>query len=154
MSTLARITAQEISLLSDFIGLLKHEQEALKQAEAMALPEITERKTRLVEQLNTLEGERGRFLSLKAGENIKTAMTRWLDQNPGDKNAAVDWKKMMFLAREAKQLHEQNGQLIKIHLQQTGELLAVLIRQSPQNTLYGSDGQAWQSSGSRIVDSA
>jgi flagellar biosynthesis/type III secretory pathway chaperone len=41
-----------------------------------------------------------------------------------------------------------------MHLQQTSEALVILTRQAEQHTLYGSNGQAAQVSGSRIVDSA
>lgn len=154
MSELAQLSAQEISLLSDYIGQLKLEQDALKRAEATALPEISERKVKLVERLNELEYTRSQLLSSPNGENMRAAMTRWLAKNPSDKAAAVNWEKVIDLARQAKQLHDLNGQLIKLHLQQTGELLAALTRQSQQSALYGSDGQAWQRTGSRIVDSA
>ncbi|KXB30494.1 hypothetical protein AT959_14275 [Dechloromonas denitrificans] len=154
MHKLAAIAARETAQLTEFIALLKLEQDALKRADASALPAISEQKLRLVEALNAIEQERGVALGADAGENARSAMTRWLAANPEQKDIASSWKHLMDLAREAKQLHELNGQLIKMHLHQTGELLAVLTQQFQKNTLYGSDGQTSSTSGSRIVDSA
>jgi flagella synthesis protein FlgN len=58
------------------------------------------------------------------------------------------------LAKEAKALHDLNGKLLNIHLQQTTEAIAVLTQQHQAHSLYGSDGQSAMSTGSRIVDSA
>lgn len=154
MHKLAAIAARETAQLTEFIALLKLEQDALKRADASALPAISEQKLRLVEALNAIEQERGVALGADAGENARPAMTRWLAANPEQKSIAASWKNLMDLAREAKQLHELNGQLIKMHLHQTGELLAALTQQFQKNTLYGSDGQTSSTSGSRIVDSA
>ena len=154
MHPLAALAARETDQLKEFIALLKLEQDALKQADASALPAISEQKLRLVEALNTIEKERSVALGTAVGENGRSAMTRWLAAHPEQKNIASGWKKLMDLAREAKLLHELNGQLIKMHLDQTGELLAALSQQFQKNTLYGSDGQTSSTSGSRIVDSA
>ncbi len=154
MSDFAAITEREITLISRFVGLLKDEQEALKRANAAALPEIGAAKAELVEQLNSLEAERRSALGITGDEKTRVAMTEWLAKHPKELTAAVNWENLLNLAREAKQLQEINGRLVDIHLQQTSEALAVLTRQSERQTLYGSNGQAAQISGSRIVDSA
>lgn len=154
MTELASITAQETVLLSEFIGLLEQEQDVLKRADVVALTGIGQQKVELVGQLNALELARSKILPRQSGETAKAAMTRWLASKPGDQEAVANWKKLMELARRAKQLHEINAQLINLHLQQTGELLSILTQQSQKTPLYGSDGQAAPSTGSRIVDSA
>jgi flagella synthesis protein FlgN len=154
MSGIATIAEREIALISRFIALLKDEQEALKLADASALPEISAAKIDLVEQLNLLEAERRSALGITGDEKTQAAMAVWLTNNPKDKTAAVNWKKLLNLAQEAKQLHELNAQLVGMHLQQTSEALVILTRQAEQHTLYGSNGQAGQFSGSHIVDSA
>jgi flagella synthesis protein FlgN len=118
------------------------------------LPEISAAKIDLVEQLNLLEAERRTALGIVGDENTRAAMGVWLANKPNDQTAAVNWKKLLNLAQEAKQLHELNAQLVGMHLQQTSEALVILTRQAEQHTLYGSNGQAAQVSGSRIVDSA
>jgi len=154
MPDIAAITEREIALISRFVALLKDEQETLKRADASALPEISSAKIGLVEQLNLLEVERRTALGIVGDEKTRAAMTVWLANNPNDQTAAVNWEKLLNLAQEAKQLHELNAQLVGMHLQQTSEALVILTRQAEQHTLYGSNGQAAQVSGSRIVDSA
>ncbi len=154
MSGLAAITQQEIELVSRFVALLQKECEALQCAEVGTLPEIAGEKTPLIEQLNTLEMKRGQLLKAGPGENVSTAMSRWLEANPKEQQIAADWKKLLDLAREAKRLNTLNSSLVKMHLNHTGEMLDVLTQQARKQALYGSNGQASQLSGSRIVDSA
>ena len=153
MSVLAAILDQEIVLLSSFIALLEKEQSALKLGESTLLPGICEQKLALIAQLNAQESTRGNALQLNA-DNLHTGTIQWLQAHPDDRNAADRWKKMIELARNAKHLHELNGRLVQMHLQQTNELLASLTRKAEQNTFYGSNGQAQSVTGSRLVDSA
>jgi len=153
MSALAAILDQEIALLSGFIALLEKEQSALKLGESTQLPDICEQKLALIAQLNAQESARGNALQLSA-DNLHTGTIQWLQTHPDDKQAADRWKKMIELARNAKHLHELNGRLVQMHLQQTNELLASLTRKVEQNTFYGSNGQAHSITGSRLVDSA
>jgi len=154
MPDLKAITQREIELVSGFVALLKKESEILQRAEISTLPEIAAEKNQMIEQLNTLEMQRGKLLKAATGESIRIAMARWLEAHPEEHSAAVDWKKLLDLASEAKQLNTLNSNLVKMHLNHTGEMLDVLTQQARKQSLYGSDGQASQLTGSRIVDSA
>lgn len=153
-SQLAALTEQEIKLISSLKSRLEEEQEALKAGNATALPALGDQKQKLIEQLNSLESERAGFLGCHQGEDVRAAMENWLGKHPEQRQLAGNWKKLLDLARQAKQLHEVNGQLVNMHLQQTKEILAALNLTAQQNTFYGADGQASTASGSRIVDSA
>lgn len=154
MSSLAALTGQEIELISRFIALLNEEQDALKRADTSPLAEIASEKIKLIEQLNGLELARGEKLGSSDSASIRAAMTHWLEQHPDEKGLATEWAKLLDLARQAKHLHELNSRLVGMHLRHTSEILAVLTRQGQHNSLYGSNGQAAQATGSRIVDSA
>lgn len=154
MATLSAITAQEIELVSQFVALLEKERDALKKGEIGQLGVIGAAKMPLIEQLNAFEVSRGQTLGVVGSENIRSAMKQWLASHPNEKTTANNWAKLLDLARQAKQLHELNSLLVNMHLQQTNELLAVLTRQPNAAPLYGSNGQAAQVTGSRIVDSA
>lgn len=153
MSALAAILDQEISLLSSFIGLLEREQNALKQGESSLLPDICKQKLIVIAELNAQESARGSILQLSS-ENLHAGTIQWLKAHPDDNKAGDRWKEMLEQARKAKNLHELNGRLVQMHLQQTDELLASLTRKAEQNTFYGSNGQAHSITGSRLVDSA
>lgn len=154
MSTLSALTEQEIGLMTDLLSRLKEEQDALKNGNAGALPTLGEAKLKLIEQLNAIETARSQFLLCKGGTDVRAAMQAWLAAHPDQLTLATSWNKVLDLARQAKLLHEVNGKLVGMHLQQTNEMLAALTSPAQQNTLYGSDGQASLASGSRIVDSA
>lgn len=149
----APVTQNEVKTMGDFVALLQKEQDALVRADAAALPDISEHKLVVLADLNQFEQRRQAVLQPASNENTKDAMQRWLSQHEADRSTADLWQQLMTLAREAKRLHELNGQLIAAHLNQTSELLAVLKR-SEHNTLYGANGQAQQRSGSRIIDLA
>jgi flagella synthesis protein FlgN len=151
---LQALIKQESALLGDFIVLLGKEQEALKRADAAALPELGEAKSQLVDQLNALEISRAKALGQTEATLAPEAVLGRLTALPGGQALVERWKDLLELARQAKQLHEQNRQLLQMHLQQTSELLAALTRKAERQTLYGSNGQAQLNTGSRIVDSA
>ena len=117
MPDIAAITEREIALISRFVALLKDEQNALKCADAPALPEISAAKIDLVEQLNSLEAERRAALGIVGDEKTRAAMAVWLANNPNDQTAAVNWEKLLNLAQEAKQFYEINAQFVGMHLQ-------------------------------------
>jgi flagella synthesis protein FlgN len=154
MNIIAALTKREVELISSFVALLNEEQDALKRRDPSSLQDLAAAKLPLVDQLNEMESQRRFALGIVDDRNTREAMSRWLAENPDQQSTAASWKKLLTLAAEAKQLHELNAGLVSMHLQNTTEALVVLNRQSAQNTLYGSDGQAAQSSGSRIVDSA
>ncbi len=152
--SLQAILDQEIALLASFIELLDAEQGALKRIETLTLPEIADKKQVVIEQLNGLELARGKALGIKPEQDLRAETLRWLNSYPENGQAASAWKKIIELARQAKQLHDLNWQLLQMHLQQTNELINALTLPARKNTLYSSDGQEYLATGSRLVDSA
>lgn len=153
MSAASALLEHEIALISRFLDALREEQLALKAGKAEELLPLIETKAALAEQLNTLESGRQAALGLKHTENPRLAMDEWLNRAK-DPLAAVNWKKLLELAREAKTLHDINGRLIDMHLRNTAGSIAILTQKSATPPLYGADGQSAGNSGSRIVDSA
>lgn len=151
MTRLAQILQQELSLVDEFLTLLNREQIALRDIQPESLGDVVAAKHRLVDRMNQLAAERAR---LSIGDLTPQAMTTWLTKQVGEKEASVLWPKLIERAREAKRMHELNGQLITIHLNRTTDALRVLGQQQSSHTLYGSDGQAFSGSGSRIIDAA
>lgn len=154
MSVVTEILEREIELISDFIAALNDEQACLAAANPTALPEINDIKVRLVEQMNALEGKRMAAIGMTGRLSDQASMENWLARNTKDTNATVTWKKLLNLAREAKNLHELNGQLLNFHLRNTAEILSILKQDAGRSGLYGASGQAMPVTGSRIVDSA
>ena len=154
MTSLADLLSRETELVSQFVTLLEQEQEVLQSGTPDSLETVSKKKDTLVGQLNQLETERGRLVAPSANADDRSGMKAWLAQHPHDKHIPPLWEKLNTLARQAKALHEINGQLIEIHLSRTSAALAILEQHKQQHSLYGSDGQASAPTGSRIVDSA
>lgn len=154
MSVVSGLLEREIELVSRFIVALNEEQECLKAADPAALPDLSAAKLALVAQLNALENERMAAIGMAGSPSDHVTMEDWLSRNAHDTNATVAWEKLRILAREAKTMHELNGQLVDLHLRNTNEILDILTQESRQPGLYGSSGQAMPATGSRIVDSA
>lgn len=154
MTPLAGVLAREIDLVSSFISLLKKEQETLKSGQPDDLVKINTEKVKLVEQLNQLGTERALSSSGLESAVDQTSIALWLAQHPQEKQSAALWNELIQFAREAKELHNLNGQLVAMYLRQANDALAILTQRQQENTLYGSNGQSSLLTGSRIVDSA
>jgi flagella synthesis protein FlgN len=154
MSQLQRALTDETALLRRFIDVLREEQSLLVAGEADALAGINAAKLELVDLLNAAEHGRLRLLGLAPSQSGQQDMNNWLHQHPEESAAQKLWQALISLAREAREIHNINGELIAMHLANTTEALDILTQRQNESALYGSDGQAAPGSGSRIVDSA
>lgn len=154
MSQLHRALLDETALLRRFIEILREEQSLLTSGQADALAEVGAAKLDLVEKLNASEQARLRLLGLTPAQSSRQDMAEWLRRNPAESAAWQAWEQLITLAREAREIHAMNGELIAMHLARTSEALDILTQRQREASLYGSDGQAATGSGSRIVDSA
>lgn len=155
MSELAALTEQSSALVGKLLALLEQEKQALAQGDAPLLPGIGDQKTLIIGQINTIEEIRARLLGCEPGAAVSKAMTAWLDKHPEQAEIAGNWKKLLDMAREARQLHEINSRLLGMQLRRTNEMLEALTHHaSDAPALYDSDGQTAPSSGRKIVDSA
>ena len=154
MTALAQLLERETELVSRFVALLTEEQAQLRSTNPSGLQVIHEEKNKLADQLNLLAASRAQIIGLSSDANTKEGMNAWLASQPAGSPLAAQWGKLIEFAREAKRLNELNAQLIRLHLEKTTMALSILNRQGSENTFYGSNGQAAQYTGSRIVDSA
>lgn len=154
MTDLLALTRKETDLVVRFIDLLKNEQEILQRGDAGALPPLVAEKTKLAEELNGLSRQRNQFLAQWGLEGNKAGMSAWLGQNPGATPIAKAWAGLLKLAEQARVLHQQNSELVTLHLQSTNAALAALNQQMQKSLLYGPDGQSAPLPGKRIIASA
>jgi flagellar biosynthesis/type III secretory pathway chaperone len=155
MLAIGKTIDREIALVSRFLALLLDEQEALKTANPDALPKIHDEKYILVDQLNALEIERSSLTALGGpASSARERMESWMAEHPAEKQIAARWQQLIQLCQDAKQQNILNARLVNLHLEQTNQALAILTRDTNESVLYGSNGQAAQYMGRRIVDSA
>lgn len=152
--SLLELLAHETKLVGEFIAKLTVEQEALKQGAMESLAAINTRKLELANLLNAAESERNTALVKSGFVGDRGGMLNWLAKHDKESAVAREWKRLMELAAEARELNRLNGKLIDLRLQATNQALNALTLAPQRSTLYGPDGHATRSTGSRIIDAA
>ncbi|MBL8430338.1 MAG: flagellar protein FlgN [Dechloromonas sp.] len=152
MSTAAKMLKREAELVMRFRDTLLREQHILQSGTSDGLAEVNAEKLSLVESLNIAGVERAHALS--SGDIDTIDMQAWFASRPSEKEAAEEWNNLLETAREARDINELNGNLIQVLHQKTSDALFILTQGKADQSLYGSDGQASLSTGSRIIDSA
>lgn len=152
MSIASKLLKREAELVLRFRDLLLREQQILRSGKSDELAELNAIKLTLVNDLNVVGAERASALSSTEKETVD--MQAWILAHPQEHEAAGLWKRVLDIAREARYINEQNGHLIHILHQKTSDALSILTQGKAEQSLYGSNGQAFNSTGSRIIDSA
>lgn len=151
MSDLPLLIADETQLLDTFVALLKIEQDALKLGQTDPLPEISARKTPLIEQLRRLGDARNRRLAQLQLPSDRPGLEQWARTRPTELKQAV--QKLLELASEAQRLNDLNGKLIQMRLQHTQAVLDTLAPPQAGAGLYGPRGHTfYKPSGYRLID--
>lgn len=138
---LHELLAKELELVRSFKDLLLSEQASLVDGDVAKLPESTEQKNALVEQLNDLSSEliavfaRSRTGSKPSPEEVKL----WIKGAPQETQSL--WNSLLQLAAEIKKINYVNGKLINTRLQYTQQILSSLMGAANRANLYGPDGQ-------------
>ena len=137
MNSLLHLLQDEKQQVGLFLDCLRNEQAALVAAQIEELVTLSQAKLSLVDRLNDIESRR---LSLIGHQNAgdKSAMSNWFATHPEDAAAKTVWADILELAREARGLHQMNGELIRMHLENTQEAIAILLMvfHLRQNTFF------------------
>lgn len=152
-TSLADLLAQEKSAVARFVSVLQDEKTALAQGNAELLASVNGKKVELLELLAAIEGQRSSLVEPECGKG-QVGMKLWLTRHPEDKLSRKLWPEVIALAREARHLHDVNGELISLQMGKTQEALAILTQRQKEFSLYGSDGHTESSGPSRIIESA
>lgn len=154
--TLKALLEGETALMARFIALLEREQTALKVGDTEVLEGLGAEKVALVGELNQVGEARNRLLSAAGLGQDRVGVEAWMARNPKDFAVQQLWSRLKSSVVEAKELNLLNGKLIALRLQHNQQALGALLSSStsPQNNLYGPDGQPTQLTGRRIIDAA
>lgn len=153
MSRVVALLSKEHQLLDGFILLLEEEQNHLKLGLSESLPVLAAQKSQCIQALNNLDNELRQIVG-DFSNNIKASVSDWPISDEERNAVAPHWLLLLEKASRAKKLNALNAQLVDMHLRNTKELLSSLIPTADAGPLYGSDGQANGSTGSRIIDAA
>jgi flagella synthesis protein FlgN len=152
LSDFLKIVIEEADSVERFVRLLEEEKALLTEGRTQALATAIEKKEALAAKLNELARGRGDYLAGDGFSPDRAGMASWSARHPGQMEAIAAWNRTLSLAAQAKELNRVNGQLIRVHLQHTGEALEVLLRKEGRLDLYGPDGRATAPGDQRIND--
>lgn len=152
MSSLATLLKRESELLTRFKTTLLRERDVLQSGKTDGLEGINEEKLSLAGELNKLGSDRALAVAQQTAGCID--MQGWLQSNPSEREVATLWGGLMVLARETRDINNENGKLINLLHQKTSDSLSFLMQGHTDQSLYGSNGQSALSAGKRIIDSA
>jgi flagella synthesis protein FlgN len=132
----------EIAGYRSLLAVLHREQDALRRADADALPAISEAKQREVQALLRYSSARVRALAA-AGRTPSRAAAQAQLIDGGADPAAVEraWNEIEALAIEARQANAVNGALIASQQTYFGRALSALSSAAGTPATYGADGR-------------
>lgn len=154
MSVLLQNTEAEASAVARFVDLLKLERDALSGGNIDNLDNLVQGKNDIAAELQVLAGQRDASLASRGFGAGRVGFEAWLAAHPASKAAQQAWSQVLLLAKEARELNQMNGELIRIRVQHNSQALEALLAVSRQPSLYGPNGQAAPRDSRRINDAA
>lgn len=149
---LAAAIDAEAAAVRSFSGLLQLEQQALRDGETDALPEIVERKSSAAAALTACAAARNALLASRGFPGDRPGIDAWLRAHADDGAVRSSWATLLALAAEARELNRLNGELIRLRVQHNAQALEALLGASRPLQLYGPDGQTATLGGGRLRD--
>ncbi|WP_417071076.1 flagella synthesis protein FlgN [Niveibacterium terrae] len=131
------LLSENTGQLVHFVELLKHEQELLVEGRVEELLALAEDKTAAVRQMQNAENSRALALGADGIDPSAESVAAFV-QGKG-KTLEDAWARYLSLAREASELNQINGKLIRQHMQNNQLALSVLLSAS-EIPLYNADG--------------
>ena len=146
----------ELAGFRELQQILLAEQDCLLRADAQALPELVEVKSRHIERLHALADQRAGYLGALALAPGGKGMRAWLADHAGadQRELAALWQQLVDAAAEARALNDRNGGLIGARLNHNQAALAALQSAARSLSTYGSDGQPQLPTGQRELGRA
>jgi flagella synthesis protein FlgN len=144
---------REYEVTHALLALLRQEQASLVEVDINSVTDLLNEKSLLVAQATDFAVARHHALAAAGFEASETGMQAWIATQEPQSEAAQSWKKLINLAREAKEINRTNGLLINQQLVRNEAALNVLRGGEPNSNVYGPNGQtsARPVSRSRVV---
>lgn len=134
--------AREYEVTHALLTLLRQEQASLVEADITGVTDLLNEKSLLVAQATDLAVARHHALAAAGFESSETGMQAWIAAQEPQSEAVQSWKKLMDLAREAKEINRTNGLLINQQLVCNEAALNVLRGgEANSSSVYGPNGQ-------------
>ena len=134
----------ELTAFAELSRILALEQDCLLGTDTDTLLRLSERKSRTVERLGELAGQRADFLRAQGLPRGRIGVQQWLAAQPEAQARQLSeaWGRLLEVARDARADNQINAGLIGIRLGYSQAALAALQSAASHPNLYGPDGQS------------
>lgn len=134
------------------LDLLETERESLRRAESEQLEQLAISKSKLIEELQTLEAQQRQLLAQLAFPNdAASALDRALDWCDVDGSLRKHHVDTMQRVIECKRDNQRNGVLVRHRLGYLRRALEILRNAHADALVYGPDGRTEQDGQSRLL---
>ncbi len=151
---LATLMSEETVSLRSALGHLNAERRALELGDVDTLAVIAARKAEAYTRLGQLGDGRTALLGHAGCKPVRADIEALFGSSPAWTACRKLFADLLALAREAHDLNQANGILIRAQMKSSHQALAVLMSASEQASTYGPDGQSMARSTSRSLGSA
>jgi len=125
-----------------FLEILRKEREILTRGQINDLDQIVADKTKILDELETINEQRSQYLLSHGYHKNKAGMQQWLNEQPFVSTLHELWDQLITLAKQAKQENQTNGRAISLQLEYNQRSYVALHSAAGNISLYGSKGQA------------
>lgn len=133
---------EELDSMTSLASILEKEQLALIEGNVAALNELSQEKSQQLAKLSDLGKKRSFHLSTLGYPSDIKGMQAYL-ACPSTETAILDnWKQLLYISETAKENNRANGILINRQLKKNQGALNILQQNSPDDLLYGANGQS------------
>ncbi len=140
----------ELACYRALLDVLHREQDALRLADADALPALTAAKQREVDALHGFAGARTRVLAAAGQAVTRRSAEAWLVDHGADAaSATATWDALEAVVTEVRRINTLNGVLIDAQQSYFSRALAALSGAAGHPSVYGADGRPRPGIGSR-----
>lgn len=142
----------ELACYRSLLDVLRREQDALRRADADALPVLATAKQREVQALNGFAVARVQALAGAGLASSRLAAEALLIESGAEPHrVAAAWNELEALVGEAQRINAQNGVLIDAQQSYFSRALAALSGAAGHTPVYGADGRPQFGLGSRAL---
>ena len=131
----------EVSAFRELLVVLHTEQGVLRRADAEALAQLVPAKEQKLATLGSLARKRGDVLRKSGFPDTRSGMEAWLATGPQADRGRAQFRELLELAREARDLNASSQRLAVIQYRHFERAGAALRRATGQDDVYGADGR-------------
>lgn len=151
---LSALMLEETATLRTALGHLHAERRALEAGEVDTLAVLAARKSEAYGRLAQLGDARSAMFARAGVKPVRAEVEALFARGPEWAACRQAFSDLLALAREAHDLNQANGLLIRTQMKSSQQALAVLMSAAEQASTYGPDGQSLARATSRSLGSA